>query len=472
MKKPNIILIMTDQQRYDSIGALNGGRAVTPILDKLAAEGAVFTNCFCTAPSCVPSRASFFNCAYPGRIGVHRNGSAWNSSWVQQLAEAGYQCINAGKMHTVPADVSCGFHQRFIVENKDQGDSGNNRRFLDAWNRYLLFNNQKQPDRKYYKEKHPLYETALGAYEWELDEKYHPDIFTGQMAVSILKNHNGTTPLFLQIGFPGPHPPYDPVKSALKLYDKMDIHIEPAGEKEKSAQPQAQKIYRKGMIENNHDAVRWSETPTSGQLSRLRKFYLANVSMIDQQVGLILNELGNKGMLDNTLVIFTSDHGDCLGDHGHIQKWTMFDCVIRVPMILWGLENSAFMGKKYQALIQQFDIAHTLLELAGADLPSAFQSISLTKALQTGAETGRSFVFAEHVRCNVMNGTGFMSMVRGQNHKLVHYLDDNYGELYDLKNNPEETINQWENPAYEQVKQRLIKELLNFKCGQPRETEI
>ena len=96
MSKPNIILIMTDQQRFDTIAALGNEKYITPNLDRLAREGMIFDNCFCVSPTCMPSRAALFNCKYPGRTGVYSNSDSWEHSWVEQLADAGYHCINVG----------------------------------------------------------------------------------------------------------------------------------------------------------------------------------------------------------------------------------------------------------------------------------------------------------------------------------------------------------------------------------------
>ena len=105
MSQPNIILIMTDQQRFDTISALGADKYITPNLDRLAREGMIFDNCFCVSPTCMPSRAALFNCKYPGRTGVYSNSDSWEHSWVEQLADAGYHCINVGKMHTYPYDA-------------------------------------------------------------------------------------------------------------------------------------------------------------------------------------------------------------------------------------------------------------------------------------------------------------------------------------------------------------------------------
>jgi arylsulfatase len=118
--RPNIILIITDQQRYGSISALGFPYAVTPTLDRLVRSGVAFTECHITAPSCVPSRASLFSGYYPHTTGVLANGQPWQQTWVTRLRDAGYRCVTVGKMHTIPYNADSGFHERYVVENKDR----------------------------------------------------------------------------------------------------------------------------------------------------------------------------------------------------------------------------------------------------------------------------------------------------------------------------------------------------------------
>lgn len=136
--RPNIVLIITDQQRFDTIAALGFPYAHTPNLDRLVEEGVSFTNCHITAPSCVPSRASLFNGHYPHTTGVLANGQAWQRSWVEQLRDAGYRCVNVGKMHTIPYGAEAGFHERYVVENKDRYLEG--RWYFDEWDKALAAN--------------------------------------------------------------------------------------------------------------------------------------------------------------------------------------------------------------------------------------------------------------------------------------------------------------------------------------------
>ena len=461
--RPNIILIMTDQQRFDTIGALNAPHVQTPHLDRLVREGVSLGQCYCTAPSCVPSRASFFNMRFPHELGVYHNGCPWDRSWVETFQEAGYHTVNVGKMHTVPMDVPCGFDQRFVVENKDRPlrldrPHGN---YRDEWDRFLNNSGQRKPSRQTYRDEHPEYETALGAYEWPLEEQYHPDVFVGTMAKWLIDQRESPAPLFLQVGFPGPHPPYDPPKRLIDLYADVDLPVPDVTEEELALQPPPHGPYRRQMIEGNHDAVRWHERPSKELLLRMRRHYAANVTLIDEQVGQILEALDRKGYLGNAIVVFTSDHGDCLGDHGHIQKWTMYDCITRVPAIVWA-PGRLPAGERRDALIQQMDLAPMLFELAGVNLPSCGAAQSALSVAR-GEAAGRKVVFAEHTADNLLKGVNFVTMVRTREWKLVHYLDQDWGELYDLLSDPNEVRNVWTEPACGAVKRDLLATLRDWR---------
>jgi len=465
--QPNIILIMTDQQRYDTIGALGFPHMQTPNLDRLAREGLIFEQCYCTAPSCVPSRASFFNAHYPHTLKVYHNACPWDRSWVEQFQAAGYHTVSVGKMHTGPMDAPCGFDQRFVVENKDRPLHLNRAHgnFYDEWDKFLNSSGVRKPSRHSYRAEYPDYEIALGAYEWPLEEKYHPDVFVGTMAEWFTEQRQSQSPLFLQIGFPGPHPPYDPPARVLRWYDDIKIPVPEVSEEELANQPPPHAAYRQEMIRGNHDGVCWRERPTREQLLRLRRHYAANVTLIDEQIGRILEALERKSYLENSIVLFTSDHGDCLGDHGHIQKWTMYDCITCIPTIVWAPGHLP-AGKRVDELIQQMDLVPMLFELAGlewgsvGDLrPTRVSALPVVR----GESTGREVVFAEHSADNILKEVKFITMVRTRDWKLVHYLDQPWGELYDLQNDPREVRNLWNDPTYDDIRGELLAVLRDWR---------
>jgi arylsulfatase A-like enzyme len=444
--KPNVILIMTDQQRWDCISSAKGGWAPTPNIDKLAAEGVTFEQCYCAAPSCVPSRASFFNLKYPGQLNVMKNGDAWDTTWVSQFKAAGYRTVNCGKMHTQPFDARAGFDQRLIVENKDRFHQP---RFYDDWDKHLKFLGIEAPNRNNLKN-HPEYDTCMGAFLWPLPTELHWDAFVGKHAQWMIKEHNDK-PLFMQIGFPGPHTPYDPPASYLDRVDDDAIPLPRAFDEADDIPPLAE--YRRIMETQNHDCVRWHAHPSKEQLHRIRKYYAANVAMIDEQVGKIIDMLKQKNMLDNTIIVFTSDHGDAMGDHGQIQKWTMYDCVTRIPAIAWA-PGKLPQGKTVAGLIAQMDLIPMIFDLAGVPLQDAGEAQNALD-VATGNSDGREVVFSEHGKCNMLPGIEKMVMVRSQQFKLVAYPQRDYGELYDLVNDPDEMKNLWADTTFAAQRQQL-----------------
>lgn len=450
--QPNIILFITDQQRFDTIGALGFSYMDTPNLDRLVEEGVSLRNCFCAAPSCAPSRASLFTGYYPHTTGVFKNKDVWRHSWVELLAATGYHCVNIGKMHTFPFETEMGFHERYVVENKDRYYEG--RYYFDEWDKALHARKLDKPGRELYRQLTD-YRERMGAVDWPLAEDMHPDVFVGELAKWWVERHPVTEPLFLQVGFPGPHPPYDPVKRYTEPYLERDLPIELATPEDLAGQPPPFHALRRHNVEIDHDSVVHDLEPTPEQLHRLRAHYLANVTMIDEKIGEILSELTDKGYLDDAVVIFTSDHGDALGDHGHIQKWTMYDVITRVPTIVWDPRRFPG-GRTLDGLHQQMDLGATILELAGAPIPDTMEARSLVPALQGTDERGREYVFAEHSRDTILQEAEFMTMVRSDRWKLVHFLDEPYGQLFDLENDPGETQNLWSDPGHAEEKSRLL----------------
>ncbi len=458
--RPNIILIMTDQQRFDTIRALGFPYMDTPTLDRLVGEGVSFDECFVTAPSCAPSRASLFTGYWPHTTGVLKNADLWRHSWVEDLAQSGYYCVNIGKMHTFPFDTPLGFHERFVVENKDRYLEG--RWFFDEWDKGLRARGLVKQQRELYRLRSD-YRERMGAFEWELPEDAHSDFFVGDMAQWWLRSKPKLDrPLFLQIGFPGPHPPYDPIPRYAKPYLDRELPMPVIDDKNIDSQPPALQALRQHNTRIDHDSIVHLLEPTLEQLHRQRAYYFANVTMIDEKIGEILRTLEAQGYLDNAAVFFTSDHADALNDHGHSQKWTMYDVVTRVPTIAWA--PGCFPGgRRIGDLIQMMDLGPAILELAGVALPEACEARSILPALEGRPWQGRDYVFAEHARDMILEETAFMSMVRSREWKLVHFLDETAGQLFDLANDPRETTNLWSDPLHAAKKNELLEVLLNWR---------
>jgi len=455
---PDIVFIITDQQRYDTIRALGASHMDTPNIDRLAKSGVVFEQCHITAPSCVPCRASLFTGYYPHTIGVLANGQPWSRTWVSDLAAAGYHCVNIGKMHTIPYDAKAGFHERFVVENKDRYLEG--RWFFDEWDKALASHGLRKQQREEYR-KRPDYRERLGAFTWDLDPALHSDNFVGDTTCWWLETKPVEKPLFLVVGFPGPHPPYDPTPEMAEKYLARDVPLPEVPEEElrSLAGPWLEK--RQHDVEVDHDSVAWKLDPTKDELRRMRAYYYANVEMIDTQVGNILKALEARGNLGNTIVIFTTDHGDNLGDHGLSQKWAPYEAVTRIPLII-SAPGRFQGGRNVEALVQLFDLGPTILEWAGVEPPASFEAISLNPVLEGKAFQGRNYVYSEQAGDVNMTGVSYLTMVRSATHKLVHFHGGAAGQLFDLKADPGERRNLWDDPAAEPARQELLQALLEF----------
>ncbi|MCY4107993.1 MAG: sulfatase-like hydrolase/transferase [Chloroflexi bacterium] len=459
--RPNIILIITDQQRYETIGALGFPHVETPNLDRLVREGVSFSHCFINAPSCGPARASLFTGYSPHNHGAQRNNDPWPRTWVESLRDSGYHCVNIGKMHADPYGGRHGFHERQVVENKQRRAAevqwaGNRHVFNDELDKALWARGHTRLEKDYFRTL-PEFETSLGAYDWHLDDDLHPDFFVGDLALRWLAQAPpmDDEPLFLQIGFPGPHPPYDPIKRYAEPYMDRDLPVLPVTQEEMDAQPEAVKALRDAHVRRDADSVAFRPDAPMSRRRRQRAYYLANMTMIDEKVGQILDALEDRGQLENSVVIFTSDHGDCLGDHGLSQKWNMYDASVRVPLIFWS-PGRFEGGRTVDSLQQLFDAGPTILELAGIEPPAGFEAVSLLPDLE-GREnpSPREYVYSEHARDTVNEGVEFEMMIRSKEWKLVEFFDPSGGQLFDLVNDPDELNDLWNDPAHDAIKQHL-----------------
>lgn len=466
--RPNIVFVITDQQRFDTIAAAGFPYMITPNLDRLVAEGTMFSHMFVTSPSCAPSRASLFTGLYPHTHGVFRNDERWTHTWVPHLAEAGYRCVNVGKMHTSPFEQPFGFHERHVTENKDRANP-KLPYFMDNWDKAIWAAGYEKPSRVTHR-RLADYKDRLGAFVWELPPELHSDNFVPNLACHWIDTHRWDGPFFLQVGIPGPHPPYDPTPDVLALYDGRELPVPIGDQADFDSQPAALKRLRAQHLANDHDAVVHLADPTSEQTRRQRQHYFANVTMIDTQVGHMMEALRRRGVLDDTVFIFTSDHGDCLNDHGHSQKWNMYEQSVRVPAIVWAPGRVA-AGKRVDDLVSLFDFGPTILELAGLQAPRWMEARSLVPYFDDAQMEAREYVFSEHANDLILHGTEFMTMIRGRRWKLVHFVDHADGQLFDLDADPQELRNLWDDPAHAATRLALINEILAWRIRSDLHTQ-
>jgi arylsulfatase A-like enzyme len=270
--------------------------------------------------------------------------------------------------------------------------------------------------------------------------------------------------LFLQIGFPGPHPPYDPIAEIGARYLAKDLPLEEITEDDLASQPAAFKALRERHVERQPDSVAHRIRPSRAARHRQRAYYLANVTMIDTKIGEILASLRAQGYLDDAVVLVLSDHGDCLTDHGHSQKWNNYEQTVRVPLAIWGPGRVA-AGRRVDELVSLFDLGPTILDYAGVPVPASFEARTLKPALDGEAFEGRPFVCCEQGQDPNQSAAELITMLRTARHKLVHFLGHDDGQLFDLEQDPGERRNLWADPAEAGVKRELLEQLYRWRMA-------
>jgi arylsulfatase len=481
-RRPNILFIMADQLRYDCVGANGNSLIKTPHLDRLAQQSANFSHAFVQAPVCVPSRASFFTGRYPHS---HRNRVNYTPLATTEvllparLQSAGYRTALVGKTHLY-------YHYPPTAEEARQTgfelvDLHDGVYFTDQWSAYAQWRQEHDPLRdipyRRLARQVPQLKAGLPAdgnpNRAAIDERYTDTTWTGLRTRERLKELvSGGPPFFLFCSFWKPHGPYDVPAPFDAMYNQVEIPLpEPETLEAIGRLPlPVQKLILRGKK---------PEFPTDRrQLEWIYRSYYGTVSHIDREVGSILDNLKQLGALDNTIVVFTSDHGDQLLEHGLFGKNVFFEASIRVPLMI--RFPPRVRPGRYDALVESVDVLPTLFELAGLPEPQDCQGRSLT-ALCDGAGRKmpwRKAVFSENVIPEVITGGALdftfakgegikgvrhpdAKMIRTQRWKY-NYYPDGYDELYDLQNDPREQHNLAADPANKPIVDDLRQQLLNW----------
>ena len=440
-ERPNILWICSDQQRYDTIGALGNSHVRTPNLNRLIHDGTAFSHAFCQSPICTPSRASFLTGMYPSTVHATLNG---NDRWAgaaallpKLLANAGYDTALVGKLHLA------GMEGRF----EPRGDDG-----------YRHFRWSPVP-RHDWPEGH-AYADWLGdkgldpaVVMADLDgipSELHQSTWCGEETARLIKHGLGR-PWFISVNPFDPHPlghRFSPPATVLAGYDPNKLPGPLFRETDLTAQA------RLAGIDFQTEARR----PDEFDGRQIQARYYAMVEMIDRMVGHILDALEQSGQIQNTLVVFCSDHGEALGDHGLLLKGCRFyEGLVRVPLI-FSWPGNYQSGQVSDALVELVDIAPTLLEASGLSVPKSMQGRTLAALLAGSADPHihRDFVRCEYYRSLNPNRPGlvgqfegsYATMFRTRRDKLVTYHGHNFGELFDIEQDPGEFDNLWDLPEH------------------------
>lgn len=424
--RPNLLFIIADQLRADFLGCYGANFVKTPHIDALAAQGIRYERAYSTSPVCVPARASLLTGMNALRNGVLDN-SLWLRpdlaacgvrTWPEMLNSAGYYTAGIGKMHFYPWDINHGLQYRVVAEDK---------RWIHIRDDYYHFL-RAHGERKYHGNEHEGYLENKGAIVNRLPWELSVDHFVGEEACRFLKIYSGDGPFAAMVSFPGPHCPYDPNQEFLDQIDPQQMP--PAIPTAPNDAPQ---LLRQNVEGNARpwNGVDYS-TFTDAHKQKIRAHYAASVNQIDVEIGRIMATLKEQGLLENTVVIFTSDHGDYLGDHGFIGKGIYYEGAIHVPLIVRLVGGSAGV---YDGLVELTDITATLLAFAGAQPPQPMDSRPLP---EIGLATQpRSILF------------GFVSngwMAYDGRWKLCKYATGEQ-HLFDRSADPDELINRVDDPA-------------------------
>jgi len=472
--RPNILWICTDQQRYDTIGALGNAHIHTPNIDRLVGEGFAFTHAYCQSPICTPSRASFLTGMYPSSVHACMNG---NDHWADAaplvtklLADAGYDCGLAGKLHLAgaadrieprPDDGYRIFH--WSHHPSDEWDEGHD---------YVDWLRAQGED--------PM---TLFAAPAAIPPHLHQTTWCTDRALDFISEER-SQPWLMSVNYFDPHAAFDPPQLYLDRYDPAELPPPIFSEGDLAAQAklsdiifQTQPTAPENMRMEDYFDSRFLETvglaeesgrrPTTAQA--IKAAYYAMIELIDDNVGRLLEELERTGQCRNTLVIFMSDHGEMMGDHGLVLKGCRFyEGLVRVPLIMrW--PGQIVEGIQSDALVELTDIAPTLLDFCDVEIPERMQGKSLRPILvgEGDPHHHRNSVRTEYYRTlsylerHVIQQGGqgsFGTMIRDEQYKLVTYHGHEVGELYDLINDPSEFNNLWADPTYTDIRFRLMKQ--------------
>lgn len=438
--RPNFLFVICDDLTYRSIHALNNAELRTPNLDRLAASGCTFSHCFhqgAWAPAvCVPSRTMLNS----GLTAFHaRRGLDEVPTWGQTLRRAGYDTYICGKWHLDITVLQRSFQQMGPVSHGDPPSTGYDG---EAYNRPAPGNNWQPSDKSL---KGHWLPTDLWINQTPGTIEHSSVIFADQV-VDHLKNKaaKSENPFFIYLGFSAPHDPRQSPQEYLDLYPQDKIEIPP------NYLPQHP--FDQGDFKIRDEMLApFPRTKEAVQLHRHE--YYSIISHMDHQLGRILDALEASPMASNTYVILTADHGLAVGEHGLLGKQNMYDCSIRIPLLISG--PGITPGKRVDALVYQHSMYATTCELAGVPVPQTVEFPSLAPLLRGEDYAQHDAVFSYY--------RNFQRAVRTTTHKLIVYPQVQRSQLFDLEKDPWEMHDLIDDPASASIKADLLHRLKLFQ---------
>ncbi|MDE1176335.1 MAG: sulfatase-like hydrolase/transferase [Edaphobacter sp.] len=447
-RMPNVLWVCTDQQRFDTLAGLSNSLIKTPNLQKFMSESVTFTNTFCQTPICSPSRGSFLSGRYPHVTGLRANGQRIRPTErlvTRILADNQYTCGLVGKLHLSPClggrvedRIDDGYEVfKWSHDISDQWPLKN------EWYNWLAKEGVKIPK-------------APPGHVWgmPIDPKYTQTAWCADSAIDFMRQQRDFNPWLMSVNIFQPHHPFYPTEEYLHRYNPKDMPTPAYREGELANKPVFQTTDHRGAYGGG--GISFEKTSPQEHLEITAAYY-AMIEQVDTDMGRMMHALEESGQADNTIVIFMSDHGEMLGDHGMYLKGPYFyDCLTRVPLIVrW--PGHFKQGLKVDALVELVDIAPTLVEAAGIPVPSGMQGRSLMPLLTGQTTQHRDSVYMEYFDANATYEIPpMLTSVRTDKWKLNYCDKPRTGELYDLEKDPGEFNNLWDDAHARDARERMM----------------
>ncbi len=431
MKRPNILILMPDQFRYDCIGSCGNFPVSTPNIDRIASEGLRFSQATTVCPICMPARASFANGQYPHNHGMWTNNGemlAEHETFFQILQKAGYYTAHIGKSHYYEHKHSMHMRERetymkargfsYVHETTGPWATCHTASYMtDEWDKKGLWEKFKED---YKERKDPGLVRPS-----PLDVEDFLDSYIGRKAVEFVSSYSEDNPFCLFVGFGGPHEPWDAPGSYASMYSPSRMPKPIPGSKPAENIPD--------WLKSKRDFKELPEKILS-KAPEMAANYLGKISLVDHWIGKILDTCSGKGLLDDLMIVFWSDHGEMLGDHGMLHKAVFYESSVRVPLIVrW--PGKIPEGKTSEALAEIIDVFPTLLEAAGCEMSHRCLGRSLWPVISDPSCEIRDNQLGE-----IYHG-GRNIMIRSRKHKYVVDEQARGYMLYDLEADPKEQNN-------------------------------
>ncbi|MPQ44690.1 sulfatase family protein [Clostridium tarantellae] len=483
MKKKNVLLITSDQQHWNTLGFFNP-EIKTPNLDRLIKEGTTFSRAYCPNPTCTPTRCSLITGLYPSQHGGWSLGTKMPEETLtigDILMKKGYRTGLVGKAHfqhnlqnekyssleAMPIIHDLDFWKTFqdVFYGFDHIELTRNHtvEFLVGqhyaiWMEEKGFNNWKD-----------YYQPPIGTLDpsskriWEIPEEFHYNTWISERSNKLLEEYkNKNENFFLWSSFFDPHPPYFVPEPWASMYDPNDItlphHLNDEHEKTspllkltQEIDPDYSKYYEpkdKNWLHGCHSHIHNKE-----DLKKDIAIYYGMISMMDNYIGKILDKLDELKLTDNTIIVFTSDHGHFFGQHNLIAKGPFhYEDMIKVPLIVKekGVVPESIVNESLQSLV---DFTPTILSKLGFEIPRTMAGKDQSKVWNNEKKSVRNYIMVENQHTE--NTVNLRTLVN-ERYKLTVYYNKTHGELYDLKNDPLEFNNLWNNSEYAELKSKLL----------------